>query len=75
MVHMMCRVREALKIGSSWFTPETLVDQFCKSEFSEEEGSLGIDGDSQIDFFIFLPNHHTEFSSISLWGLYWKVNY
>lgn len=29
------------------------VVQFCKAEFSEEEGSLGLDGDSQIDFFIF----------------------
>lgn len=50
---MMCRVREALEIGSSQFTPEMPVDQLCKSEFSEEEGSLGIDGDSQIDFLFF----------------------
>lgn len=47
------QVREALKIGSSWFTPEITSGQFCKSEFNEEEGSLGIDGDSYTDFLFF----------------------
>lgn len=51
MVNMMRRVREALEIGSFWFTSEMPVDWFSKSELSEEEGSLRIDGDSQIFYF------------------------